>query len=854
MRRASWQASLLVVGALLAACGGGGSSGAGVTHFVTADTRSGAAVPLPAGVDLGAPAGAAAEGADEVAREIEEADVYGVQDDALVVLNVHRGLAVVDLAGPRVRGRLPLTGVPHDLFVAGDDALAVLGTFGGATRVVDVSLADLDAPVQRAQHDVPGSPLASRRVGGVLCVVTTAAVATFSTDGLLTALAQVDLPEGGMAVHVASGVVAVSGAYGGTTTPVRLVELAPSGGALTLRGRADVAGWIADDFKLDVSGSVLRVVSHDGADGGLSRLTTWSLANLDAPTPVGSLSLARGEQLFATRFDGARAYLVTFERVDPLWVIDLANPAAPRIAGELIVPGWSTHLVPLGTRLVAVGMDPAAGWGVVASLFDVSDPARPALLDRADFGPGWSQAFSDVRALGVFAAEGLVTVPVSGLAERVAVLDLGATTLDLRGDVAPAGSALRGFPHARGLVCLSTEEVVIADLASLAVAGRATLAENVVDVVRTSDGVVRALVARGSAARLDGVDLPLWPERAFAVGLDVAVVGNDTLGRAAYVVRFAGPSPVVSARLDLGELNGAVPPSAGIAVPDGIWWGWRVGDLALTPAGRLVVRAVPSGAADGFYVLHVPSAALEAPIAIARGFVTGFALDGEALAYTTGEPAPADDQGRPRLTHALARVDLATRSTTAPVQVPGWILASDGDLAWTAEESWGDGWSWSCAVVALELAGAEPVTLDRLPLPDGAYDLRAAGRTLWFSRLGPVPLPGLPPAVGAAFPDRGDGIAPGLDAGLGCVRLGRALAFGPSIEAGDAFRWLLLPQDGAALVVRDGVHLERWDATGATAVRTLDVAVAGWPHVAHADGAPDAYLAALGYGGWTRVP
>jgi hypothetical protein len=48
----------------------------------------------------------------------------------------------------------------------------------------------------------------------------------------------------------------------------------------------------------------------------------------------------------ATRFDGPRAFVVTFERVDPLWTIDLSKPAEPRALGHLEIPGFVDHLEP----------------------------------------------------------------------------------------------------------------------------------------------------------------------------------------------------------------------------------------------------------------------------------------------------------------------------------------------------------------------------------------------------------------------------------------------------------------------------------------------------------------------------
>jgi len=59
-----------------------------------------------------------------------------------------------------------------------------------------------------------------------------------------------------------------------------------------------------------------------------------------APAPIGK----PGEQVYAVRFLGDRAYVVTFRQTDPLYVLDLSNPADPRAAGELQIPGFSDYL------------------------------------------------------------------------------------------------------------------------------------------------------------------------------------------------------------------------------------------------------------------------------------------------------------------------------------------------------------------------------------------------------------------------------------------------------------------------------------------------------------------------------
>jgi hypothetical protein len=90
-------------------------------------------------------------------------------------------------------------------------------------------------------------------------------------------------------------------------TQVTIVDTADPAGGLNLRGTIDLPGYVADDQKLDFAAGVLRIVTHDWADGGLSRLFTIDVTDPAHPAVVGTLELARGEQLFATRFDGGRA-------------------------------------------------------------------------------------------------------------------------------------------------------------------------------------------------------------------------------------------------------------------------------------------------------------------------------------------------------------------------------------------------------------------------------------------------------------------------------------------------------------------------------------------------------------------
>ena len=104
---------------------------------------------------------------------------------------------------------------------------------------------------------------------------------------------------------------------------------------------------------------------------------------------VGGLGQQDNESIRAMRFIEDRGYIVTFRQTDPLYVLDLRNPAAPKIVGELKIPGYSGYLHPIGKNLLLgvgqSGLDstnpstptPRGQIGVQFSLFDISDPASP---------------------------------------------------------------------------------------------------------------------------------------------------------------------------------------------------------------------------------------------------------------------------------------------------------------------------------------------------------------------------------------------------------------------------------------------------------------------------------------------
>lgn len=845
LRLACLQAAgpLLVLAAVLAGCGSGDLR----SGYLTADPRG-----FSGGqVQSGAPGAGAAEAADRIERRIQEADLYRVDGALLHLVNAQRGFHVLDLEAPALLGRLALSGLPREMFLAGERALVIASGSLGETRLFEIDVSDPTAPALVATSALGGAYRTSRLVGEQLLVLTESALHDFATEPALAPEGTLALPAAARFAHATPALFFVAG-DDPAGTRIDLVDVSQPRGAL--RGHIVLPGSIADEHKLHFGAGTLRVVTHDALDGALSRLFVVDVTDPDAPFVRSTLEIVRGEQLFATRFTDELAYVVTFEQVDPLWILDLADPDHPTIASALVVPGWSTQLALLPGKLVALGIDPTEGWHTIVSLFDVADPAHPSLASRLDFGWGWSSAFGDHKGLGLFPAEGLVLVPFAGEEHRLAVIDLGASTLALRGWIDVEGEVLRGFPHASRIGALSAQELALADSSSLAPSGRVTIAEDVVDVARLAEGAVVELVSRSSGARAGGLDLPLAPARLFPHAARAAVSGSDASGACAYVLDFSSSPPSASQRIDLGGAAGSIPMPLGWGAPQ--FGAFQPPSSASpTPEGRVVFQSRPAGAPDllvgsgelldGFHVLSIPEAAIETTIGVRGGFVTGLALEGEELSFTFARSVGGDGEGRPLLRHELVRIDLRTRARSDPLNVPGYVVSKAGTLAYTIEERWEADWSFSSSVVALELVPGGLVVRDRLQLPPNVYDFRAAGELLFCTSHGSGVVSSSPVLEGLPF---------GPSSTIHGVRLGPALALGPTIEHADHFATLLLAEAASVLVCVDGSSVERWELAGSEAVLSWTRELWSWPRNTRRDGASASYLLALGLGGSVQLP
>ena len=195
--------------------------------------------------------------------------------------------------------------------------------------------------------------------------------------------------------------------------------------SVDLSATAKIEGRVTHQFSMDEEGEHFRVSTQRGT-WGIDRSSGVQVLDQvgDELRVIGSLgNLAPGEQLFATRFVGNRGYLITFDRKDPLFTIDLSDPTRPRVAGELVIPGFSNYLHPIDeTHLIGLGRDAdenGIARGVQLSLFDVSDIANPKRLATYDVprqaGTSWdySVAEHDHHAFSYFPAQGVLAFPVS---------------------------------------------------------------------------------------------------------------------------------------------------------------------------------------------------------------------------------------------------------------------------------------------------------------------------------------------------------------------------------------------------------------------------------------------------------
>ena len=202
---------------------------------------------------------------------------------------------------------------------------------------------------------------------------------------------------------------------------------APSG-ATSYRASGEVPGTLLNSYAMSEHEGVLRIATTvserrgwvDAQSVTEGRVTTLKEQGgvLRELGHVGGLGREDNESIMAVRFIEDRGYVVTFRRTDPLYVLDLGDPAAPQMVGELKIPGYSGYLHPIGKdRLLGVGQSGGGAAdrepGVQFSLFDIGDPAAPRRIDTETYGSGAAGAEFDPRAFLYWTPLDLVIAPAT---------------------------------------------------------------------------------------------------------------------------------------------------------------------------------------------------------------------------------------------------------------------------------------------------------------------------------------------------------------------------------------------------------------------------------------------------------
>lgn len=181
-----------------------------------------------------------------------------------------------------------------------------------------------------------------------------------------------------------------------------------------------VDGTLLNRYSLSEHRGYLRVATtrQVGQDWNDTQSAIVVLAERDgALAEVGRVDgLGKTEQIYAVRYQGDLAYVVTFRQIDPLYVIDLTDPFAPVARGELKIPGFSSYLHPLGDGLLlGIGQDATdqgRTTGLQVSLFDVADLDDPQRIDTLALGGEGSSSTVqwDPRAFTMW--DGTALIPV----------------------------------------------------------------------------------------------------------------------------------------------------------------------------------------------------------------------------------------------------------------------------------------------------------------------------------------------------------------------------------------------------------------------------------------------------------
>jgi uncharacterized secreted protein with C-terminal beta-propeller domain len=214
--------------------------------------------------------------------------------------------------------------------------------------------------------------------------------------------------------------------YQDQTQQTRIHRISIDEGQIKYEATGQVPGYVLNQFSMDEHNSYFRIATTTGQVWSVLSTSRSHVYVLDTELNiVGALEdLAPGEKIYSARFMGNRCYLVTFKKIDPLFVIDLSTPAEPQVLGQLKITGYSDYLHPYDeNHIIGIGKETIEAeegnfaWyqGVKISLFDVTDVAVPKEIAKYEIGDRGTDSpiLTDHKAFLFDKERKLLVIPVT---------------------------------------------------------------------------------------------------------------------------------------------------------------------------------------------------------------------------------------------------------------------------------------------------------------------------------------------------------------------------------------------------------------------------------------------------------
>lgn len=214
-------------------------------------------------------------------------------------------------------------------------------------------------------------------------------------------------------------------------------------GKIIFKADADIEGQVNNQFSMDENGEYFRIATTSGNLWNINENTKNNLYVLNSELEeIGKIvGFAPDEKIYSVRYVGDKAYVVTFKQTDPLYVIDLSNPTAPQILGELKLPGYSTYLHPYDEKhVIGFGYETketrtgVTTDGLKMVMFDISDFTNPQILFKVNIGDRYtsSELLYNHKALLYSKEKNIIAFPLNSYSNGKTKSSVAIYQIDLK--------------------------------------------------------------------------------------------------------------------------------------------------------------------------------------------------------------------------------------------------------------------------------------------------------------------------------------------------------------------------------------------------------------------------------------